>query len=168
MPFDPEAFMNDTIDKPLETDRKLIPPGEYKMMIDDFEAAKAIENVEFEYKKGDRAGTPGNMYTFNCPCVIQDSETLKQELGLDKLTVYKRMILDLDPTTFKLLWGPNKNTDLGQLRKAVGQNDEGMVWAVARLRGAGPFMGRVESKTGKRKDGTAFESREVGRVAPIR
>lgn len=164
MSFDPNLFMQQTIEQPLETERTLVPPAEYQMMVDDFESS-AIEEISFEYKKGAQAGQPGTMHVFNCPCVIQ-SDTLKAELGVEKVIVYKRINLDIGPDG-NLEWGKNKNIDLGQLRAAVNQNGSGP-WSIGMLRGAGPFMGRVDKKTGKRKDGSDFESREVGRVAPLR
>ena len=36
MPFDPDAFMQTTVDQPLETEYVLVPQGEYVAMIDDF------------------------------------------------------------------------------------------------------------------------------------
>lgn len=162
--FDPNLFMNQTIDQPLETERTLCPPGDYQFVIDDF-TAEALESIDFEYRKGPRAGQPGVMYKFSCPCVVQD-EAVKTQLGVEKLVVYKQMNLDIDGGNLE--WGKNKNIELGQLRNAVGQNVNGQPWAISNLRGAGPFMGRVEHREGKRKDGSAFKLAEIVRVAPIR
>jgi hypothetical protein len=104
------------------------------------------------------------MTKFGCPCIIQD-ENLKTQLGMDKIVVFKNVTLDFENGA--LAFGKNRNIDLGQLRHAVGQNVPGP-WALGNLRGAGPFMGRVEHREGKRKDGTAFKVAEVTRVAPIR
>jgi|SRR5215471_458835 len=165
--FDPAAFLTSTVDQPLETERTLCPPGEYKMYVDDF-TQEALEEIEFTYKKdgrGHSAGDKGVMHVFNCPIVIDD-DAVKQKMDMDRVVVFKRMILDLDDNG-QLAWGKNKNIDLGQLRHATGQNAAGP-WSIGNLRGAGPFMGRVDSKSGERKDGSRFENREVGRVAPIR
>src|SRR5580765_1760999 len=83
--FDPEAFMSQTIDAPLETEFLTVPAGEYTATIDDF-TSEAFEQINFEYKKGPRAGTPGTMTKFSLPFVIQD-EQVKQDLGRDKLVV---------------------------------------------------------------------------------
>lgn len=164
--FDPDAFMNETVDKPLSTERTLVPKAEYKMTIGDFDS-KAFQAIDFTYKQGDRAGTPGQMVKFGVPCIIVDDAKLKEALGLEKVVVFKNITLDFDENG-KLAWGPNKNVDLGQLRNAVGQNADNATWSPGMLRGAGPFMGIVEHKKGERKDGSKFELAEVGRVAPIR
>lgn len=164
MPFNAEDFMTQTIDQPLETERTLVPPGEYKMVIDDF-TQEAFETFEFEYKRGPNAGQPGQMTKFGCPCIVVDDK-VKADLGMEKVTVFKNITLDFDDTG-AIAFGKNRNIDLGQLRHAVGQNNPGP-WSIAQLRGAGPFMGRVEHREGKRKDGSAFKIAEVTRVAPIR
>ena len=161
--FDPDAFMTQTMDQPLETERTLVPPGEYQMMIDDF-GRDALETFEFEYKRGPNAGQQGSMTKLGVPCLVQD-ESVKTSLGMDKVVVFKNITLDFENGS--LAFGKNKNIDLGQLRHAVGQNNPGP-WSIGNLRGAGPFMGRVEHREGNRKDGTKFKIAEVTRVAPIR
>ena len=89
-------------------------------------------------------------------------ELLEDTMLTDEM--FKRMILDVK--NGQLEWGKNKNIDLGQLRNAVGQNTAG-AWHIGMLSGAGPFVGRVEKKTGQRKDKSEFETREVGRVGPL-
>jgi len=164
--FDPDAFMQETVDQPLAVDRTLCPEGEYRFTIDDF-TSDAFQSIEFEYKRGPNAGQPGEMVKFGCPCILQD-EKVAQDLGMTKVIVYKNCTLDFDNATGKLAWGPNRNVDLGQLRNAVGQNAENTTWAPGNLRGAGPFMGRVEHRSGKRKDGSPFKIAEITRCAPIR
>jgi len=160
--FDPDAFMQETVDQPLSTERTLVPAGEYKMQIDDFDS-KAFQAIPFKDKL---TGEDREFHKFGCPCVILDDK-VAQDLGMLKVVVFKNCNLDFDDTG-KLAWGPNKNIDLGQLRNAVGQNVPNTVWAPGNLRGAGPFMGKVEHRRGKRKDGSDFEIAEVTRVAPIR
>lgn len=160
--FDPEAFMNETVDQPMETERTLCPVGEYPMMIDDFDS-KAFQAIPFKDKQ---TGEDREFHKFGCPCVVQDP-AVAQKLGIARVVVFKNCNLDFGDDG-KLAWGPNKNTDLGQLRHAVGQNDRGKTWSPGNLRGAGPFMGKVEHRSGKRKDGSEFVIAEVTRVAPIR
>lgn len=164
MSFDPDKFMQTTVDQPFETERTLCPAGEYKMVVDDF-TSEAFEAIEFEYKKGERAGTKGVMHKFNCPFVILDDK-VAADLDQEKVIVYKTINLDLDDDG-NLVWGKNKNIALGQLRNAVGQNGPGP-WAPSQLRGSKTFIGKVEHRTGKRKDGTPFTRAEVTTVAPIR
>lgn len=164
MSFDPEKFMNSTVDQPFETERTLCPPGEYKMAIDDF-TSEAFDSFEFEYRKGERAGEKGVIHKFNVPIVVLDDK-VAAHLEMDKVVVYKTINLDLDEDG-DLVWGKNKNIALGQLRNAVGQNAKGP-WSPSQLRGSKPFVGRVEHRRGKRKDGSEFVIAEVTTVAPIR
>lgn len=162
--FDPAAFMTSTIDQPLETEFKICPAGEYRAMIDDF-TQEAIEQIDFEYKQGARAGSPGTMTKFNCPFII-DSDAARTELGRDKVLVDMQMILDVNPQTGGLDFGPNKNVKLGQIRKAVGQNNAGP-WAIHQLRNAGPCMVKVEHISFQRKDGTSGKRAEITRVTQL-
>lgn len=162
--FNPEDFMNATVDQPLDDQRTLVPEGEYKMFIDDF-TTDAFETFKFEYKKGPNAGEEGSFNKFNCPIVVDDP-TVQAKLKQDKVRVYHTCNLDFGEDG-KLESGPNKNIDLGKLRTAVNQNAAGP-WSINQLKGAGPFMGKVQHRTGKRKDGTPFKVAEIVRFAPIR
>lgn len=150
LPFDPEAFMAQTVDAPMDTERPLIPKKEYQAMIDTFEAAKAFEVIPFTYKSGPRAGQPGSMTKFTVPFVL-NAPDVALELGRDPLICRAQIILDIDPTTGLLDWGKGKNIDLGRLRSAVGQNNPGQQWAPSHLIGAGPLMVFVDHEeiTGK-------------------
>ena len=164
MSFDPNDFMTQTVDAPMETEFKLCPEGEFRAMIDDFDAT-AIENIEFEYKRGPNAGLPGEMRKFNCPFVIDDDKA-RQELNRDKVIVTKQMILDVVKDTGALDFGTNKNVELGRVRAAVNQNAPGP-WSIGQLRGAGPCMVQVKHVSYKRNDGTQGKRAEITRVARI-
>jgi len=161
--FDPETFMHQTVDKPLETDYTLVPEAEYQAFIDDF-THEAFEEFEFEYKRGPNAGQPGSMQKFNCPFVLAD-EGVKTLMGRDKVTVIKPLTLNLKDGG--LDWGKNKNVELGKIREAVGQNVANQTWQIAQLRGAGPVMVKVIHRSGKRKDGSPFKVAEIDRVVRI-
>ncbi len=162
--FDPDLFLQQTVDHPLETEFTLVPPGEYIATIADFDK-DAMEQIDFEYKKGPRAGQPGTMYKLTVPFAIQDAR-IKQELDRDQVTIPKQFILDLDDHG-KLAEGKNKNIELGRLRDAVGQND-GSPWSIANLRGAGPLMIRVTHVEFERRDGTRGRRAEIDRMARVR
>ena len=162
--FNPDDFMNQTVDQPLDHERTMVPPGEYQMRIGDFDR-DAFETFEFTYQRGPNAGQEGKLHKFTCPIIVED-DTVKQKMGVETPMVYHQCTLDVDEHG-KLLWGPNKNIALGQLRHATRQNDVGTPWSIGNLRGAGPFMGKVEHREGKRKDGSKFKIAEVVRFAPI-
>ena len=161
--FNPEEFMQQTVDKPLETEFKLCPAGEYEAAIDDF-TAEAIESIDFEYKRGPKAGQPGQMVKFSCPFVI-NNEGVKAELNREKVVVTKQVILDMDENG-QLDWGTNKNIELGRIRQAVGQNVEGP-WSIGKLRGAGPVMVKVTHRDYTTKDGRKGTQADIDRVVPI-
>lgn len=161
--FDPNEFMQQTIDSPMEIDIKLPTEGEYKAIIGDFDAS-AFERFEFTYSKGPNAGLPGSMTKFNCPFVINDPK-LVTAIGREETTVRKPITLDFDKSG-KLDFGVNRNIDLGRVRAAVDQNNSGP-WTFSQLRGAGPIMVKVIHRRGKRKDGTDFHIAEVDRVVKI-
>ena len=164
MTFDPDAFLNQTVDQPLAIERTLVPEGEYQFMVDDFDSS-AFEVIEFEYRKGPKAGQPGSMTKYNIPCICM-SEDVKKSLDMDKVVVYYQGLLDFNDDG-TLAWGKNKNVDLGRLRHALKQNNEGQVWKPSMLRGAGPFMGKVTHRPFQRKDGTKTVIAEISRLAPI-
>jgi len=162
--FDPDDFMQQTIDAPISDDYILCPEGEFEARIDDFDS-KIFRTNEFVYKQGPSEGLPGEMTTFNCPWVINDDRA-KQVLNRDKVIVFQPIILDFDDNG-KLDLGINKNVNLGRIRTAVGQKDM-LPWGISKLRGQGPCMVRVVHKDIKRKDGSMIKVAEVNRVVPIK
>lgn len=161
--FDPNSFLQSTVDSPLDTEYMLIPEGEYHAIIDDFDST-ALEQIDFTYKKGARAGQPGSMTKFTIPFVIQDDK-VKQEMGRDKVVISKQVILDLNDQG-SLDTSRGRNVELGRVRAAAGQQDTSP-WGFANLRGAGPMMIKVVHRTFDRSDGTKGTRAEVDRVARI-
>jgi hypothetical protein len=164
MDFNPEDFMNQTVDQPLDFERTMVPEGEFKGSVGDF-TSEAFETITFTYKRGPNAGQEGAMHKFTCPIIIDDPQ-VAAKMQQETPRVYMNCTLDFDDQG-KLEFGPNKNIDLGKLRHAVGQNNAGP-WSISMLRGAGPFMVKIQHRTGKRKDGTEFKVAEPIRFAPIR
>jgi hypothetical protein len=163
MTFNPETFMQSTVDAPLSTEYLLVPEGEFVATIDDFDSS-AFEQQDFTDKKGAKAGTPGSMTKFNIPFVIQDDK-VKQEMSRDKVVITKQVILDLDENE-RLLTDKGRNVELGRVRAAAGQEDK-TPWGFMDLRGAGPMMIKVVHRTFDRKDGTKGTRAEVDRVVKI-
>lgn len=141
-PFDADAFMGSTVDAPLDTVVQQVPEGDYRAMIDDFENDKAFRTFESTKE-------PGKEFTvFTPPFVIQD-DAVKAELGRDKVVVFhKGIFIDIDPNTGGLDTRKGKNTDLGKLREACGQNGPG-AWGPSLLKGAGPVMVKVVHEADK-------------------
>lgn len=160
--FNASEFMQTQMDKPLETEYTMVPIGEFMATIDDF-TSDAFEVIDFTYKQGPLAGTPGQMTKVTLPFVIQD-DRVKKELQRDKVTISKQLILDLEDNG-AIATGPNKNIELGRIRAAVGQ-DKGP-WSFANLRGAGPLMVKVTHVEYTRKDGSKGKRAEIERVTRI-
>lgn len=165
MTFNAEDFMTQNLDKPLETEFTLVPPGEYLATVDDF-GSDAIEQFDFTYKKGPKQGQPGSMTKLSLPFVIQD-DAVAAEMGRDKVVITKALILDVDDNGM-ISEGKNKNIELGRIRDAVDQNNPKMPWSLASLRGAGPVIVRVIHKEFERNDGTHGKRAEIDRVARVR
>lgn len=161
--FNAAEFMQSTIDQPMETEYQLCPEGTFPAMIADFDE-KAVDRVDFNYKKGPKAGQPGSMVKFNCPFSIQDA-TVLAKMGRDNVQVEWQMILDVNELG-QLDFGKDKNVKLGQLRDAVDQNKPG-AWGVFSLRGAGPLLVKVVHETFTRKDGTEGTAARVTRAVRI-
>lgn len=161
--FDAAAFMQSTVDQPMETEYQLVPEGKYRAMVADFDET-AVELVEFTFKKGPNAGQPGSMVKFNVPFSLDD-DALKAQMQRTEIRSEMQLILDRDATG-QLDWGKDRNVKLGQLRAAVNQNNPGP-WSIFNLRGAGPLYVQVAHEEFDRKDGTKGKAARVVKVAKI-
>lgn len=133
MTFDPNVFMQQTVNAQLDTVVQQCPEGEFKAMIDDFDAS-AFRT--FTSKK-----TNSDFTIFAPPFVIQDP-TVAAQLGRDKVVVFhKGIFIDTDAAG-GLDTSKGKNVDLGRLRDAVSQNGAGP-WTFNNLKGAGPVIVKV-------------------------
>ena len=157
--FDPQAFLNSSVDQPLAEKYEIIPAGDYPAMIDTFDIDSAFENRSGVSAKGNAY----DMNIFNIPLVLQDEE-LKKKLGRDKVVVRAQCILDIDPNTGQLSTAPGRNVLLGQIRGAVGQNQPGIPFA--NLAGAGPLMVQIRHRMNPKDPERPFV--EVSRAASLR
>lgn len=144
MSFDPNTFMEQTIDAELDTQVQLVPEGEYQAMIEPIEADKDFRSGTI----GEGKKREGETWaSFSPRFVIQDS-AVQAELGRDKVVCsHEGLFLDLD-SNGNLDFSKGKNVGLGQLRDAVGQNKPGP-WSFQNLSGAGPLMVKVSHLDGK-------------------
>lgn len=155
--FDPDTFMQQAVDGPLETEYKMVPQGEYSnVYIGDFDS-KAF--TARDWQKDSKQGT---LHNFNIPFVINDAKAAAA-VGRDdgKVTVYMDVLLDMK-TDGGLDTGVNKNLRLGQVRDAAGQNSPGI--PLSNLRGAGPFVVTVVHESGERKDKSKWQKATIGKI----
>ena len=127
MGLDRSVFMDQTIDEPLEHMRELVPEGEYQMRVT---TLPSTTRRSVHHPQGRNGG-------HHPPSPVRSARREgQQKLGRDKVTVtFRDLWLDFKPGTSEIDTGPNKNVDLGAIRKALGLT-EGAVFAP--LRGAGP------------------------------
>jgi hypothetical protein len=151
------ALLNQNVDAPMSTQMKAVPEGEYLARIEDFK----LDSIPV--KKGERAGTDLPMLRITWSIL---DEGLLNSLEREKVTVRQDMFLDIDPLTGGLDTTEGKNTRLGQLRLALGQNDPGKTWNLAHLRGAGPAYIKVSIRSDEKDPERKFN--DVVRVAPLK
>lgn len=127
--FNPELFLNATIDSALSTELLVVPEGEYSAV----SAPITAESFQtFDIKKGDRAGQKA--VRLDITWLINDeSGALKEFLGRTP-SVRQGIMLDvrLDGT---LENGKGRNVTLGQVREALNQNMTGRPWNFSMLGG---------------------------------
>lgn len=123
--FDPDQFVNTTVEEATATERLVVPGNKYNAQVDH------IDIKHGTISKGDNAGkTWARLDVF---WSIID-EGLKQEFGQDKIIRVQGIFLDLDDNN-QLAGGKGKNVELGLLRKAVKQNEDGQPWSMNMLVG---------------------------------
>ncbi len=125
--FNPEQFLNLTVEDANATELLQVPEGEYTAVS---EPVTSDSFKSFDINKGDRAGTKG--FALNVVWLINDEDgRLKEFLGrAPKVT--QRINLDIGPDG-TLEMGKGRNVYLGQLRDALGQNLAGRPWQMGNL-----------------------------------
>lgn len=130
--FDPNTFLDATIDTPFETQRTTIPPKDSYLAVIDTLATRILD-----------IKSQGTRVVLDITWEIMDDE-VKSQLNLTKATVRQTVWLDFDERG-QLARGINQNIQLGQIRDAVGQNTGG-AWAPRMLKGAGPARLKISER----------------------
>src|SRR5690606_13053223 len=102
--FDPELFMQQTVDEANDTQYLTVPAGEYHAV---------IEKVDIPADRKNKDGDP--IYPLDVTWEILD-EGVKAQLGRDKVTVRQSIFLDITESG-ALDMGKGKNVPLGKLRE---------------------------------------------------
>jgi hypothetical protein len=136
--FDPNAFMQQSVEGEMSTQRVPVPVGEYLAAIGTDEKA-----VVFRQAQGKK--DPSKYYTFlDITFTILDPN-LAAELGKDTVTCRWSTIIDLTPSG-SISSADGANIGLGRLRAALGQNVPGKAWSPAHLLGAGPCKVKIKHR----------------------
>src|SRR3990172_1209414 len=146
--FDKEAFLQAEYEEAPDTDRTLFPVGEFvAQAIEEF---LIIEPKPFVNEKTgvQQDGSP----QLQLKLLLREDHAIRirEQFGYDAdRPVYftTRIYLDINPESGWLEFGPNKNIDLGKIRKALGQNEPGVRWAFTHLKSAGPLAFTVKHES---------------------
>lgn len=151
-----EEFLGTQISGANSTKVILIPPGnDYVGTI----AADGVGLADFKYKQGERAGQTGYRMTVKWELDDHDG-SIEKQIGR-KPTITQSIMLDITDEG-GLDMGEGKNVQLGRLREALGQNDDGAPWQPAMLYG-----GRARLDIQHRIDNNGDEQQEVKGVAKL-
>lgn len=153
MPFDADAFMNQTVSGPMSTQIAPCPEGEYTAKVSDGD--NFITFREVNTKNGPR---PIARVSFE----VLD-EGVRQSLKRDKVFVNQDIWLDTT-SSGGIDTSEGMNVKLGQLRAALGQNEDSS-WSFGKLKGAGPLSVRVTQRSDTNDPTQKYA--EVARVARI-
>lgn len=111
--FNPELFMQSTIEQTLDTKRELVPEGDYSGTI------SKLEPQGGTISKGDRAGEPWGAIKIHVTMDLPSD--VAERIGRAKKTVNTMVFLDLNEQG-GLAVGKGKNVDLGKWFDAAGIN----------------------------------------------
>jgi len=130
--FDAQAFLQQTVEAPMQDEADLVPPDEYEAVIDKVGATKPKDN--------DSGVNVQIMWEIT-------SDELRTRMNRPKIIVPQFMFCPLDENG-RISTSGDANWRLGQVRTAVGQNGNGP-WHIGNLAGAGPARIRVTHNTYK-------------------
>lgn len=130
--FDPDSFLNETVEGAMSTAMEPIPEGEYLAVISSKDKAVNI-------RKTQKGGA-----VLDITWEIQDAE-LQEKLNREVVTVRQSIFLDITPQG-TMDRSKGKNVGLGKLRAALNQNDPSRPWSVGMLVGCGPATIKVTQR----------------------
>jgi len=121
--FDPEAFLDQTIDGANDTKVIPCPAGDFLGIVDSYK-------VRRWEKKDDKTV---NGVSLDIMWIVED-ENARQETGRDKVLVKQSIGLDITPDN-KIDLGKGKNVRLGRLRQALDLNQPNQPFSFHQLKG---------------------------------
>ena len=124
--FNKDLFLNTQVTQSLSTSRPAIPEHESRLCCKSFDIRTPKESVIMDIQW------------------IVDSEEARNATNMDEPTVRQSIFLDLDESGF-LDTREGKNIQLGRLRKALNQNNEGQAWSPSMIVG-GVCMGKITQR----------------------
>jgi hypothetical protein len=156
--FDPSQFVNATVTSPMSTSVIVCPEGEWKAIVsDEGDLKEWFRLVEWKDKKnGEDRSSPAVRIPFKI--IDQRAKDILSKPGQPfERDLYASMdsFLDLDSAGNPDV-SEGKNVKLGQLRKALDQNNPGQTWGFQMLRGAGPVIVKVAQRSDEKDPNRKF------------
>jgi hypothetical protein len=139
--FDIDALLGSTTTQPMSTRAETPPEGKALAKIASLDSPDDIKTKWIKAPKGGRT-----WFGLAIPFDVID-EAYLAKANRTKVRVYSDWQLDVDAAS-RLDASKGKNTKLGQLRAAVGQNEpmtEGFIAALQQLAGAGPVLVTIKA-----------------------
>lgn len=162
MTFDPSAFINSTIDSPLDTEFFQLPEGDYEATVDNFSQEEGKETFK-PLSKNDEPilskATGQQLVTFNPSFVITNDKRLA---GRDQYTVRGQGFIDFDDAG-RIDTSRGRNVLMGMLRNACGINAPGIPLDQAVGKRVMIHVYHEADKTNPRR-----KYARVDRIAPLR
>jgi hypothetical protein len=121
--FDPQSFLDMTVDGTNDTKKQPVPVGDYQAIVDKVDC-RTWQSKADPSKSG---------LTLDVTWSIED-QGVKDLMGRDKVTVRQGIMLDLTEAG-GLDMGKGRNLGLGRLREAVGLNVPGQPFSFTMLTG---------------------------------
>jgi hypothetical protein len=134
--FDVDSFLNTQYEVATEFKRTLIPAGYVELRIEEIEI---IKPKRYQDKKTGEMKWTSPVLRLKCPVADEGIRTLLNVTDPTRvLYAYPQIYMDVNSTGM-IDMGPNKNLLLGQLRRALGQNEDGTGWRLPDLANMSPF-----------------------------
>ena len=148
-----DYLFNAVVEAPMETQRRLVPEGDYHARITDAKIDPAV------YKTGEKKGV--NYPRMSIIWLLQD-EKLEAEWDRKDIKFTDSFPVDVD-INGRLDTGPDKNIHHGQVREALGQN-EGR-WSPGMLKDTRPVLINIRHRRDPDDDERIYAG--VSKVAAI-
>lgn len=149
--FDPQSFLDTSIEGANSTQSIPVPAGDYTAVID--------KVTSRQWTKKDDPTVSGVALDIIWSI---DDQSVKELLDRDKVVVKQGVMLDMNDTGTGLDMGKGKNVGLGRLREALGKNNPGERFSFSQLPGC---VAKIRVKHRADKDQIFAEVEAVSRLA---
>ena len=150
--FDPESFLDTTINTQFATNIPPIPEGEHLCL---------VTALDPKVITGKSSGE--DFFILEVECTV-DTEEAREATGMKEPKARKSLFMDIDDDGC-LKDGETDNVDLGKFREALGQNNENEDWKPSDMLGQ-VFIGSIYHEPSNKENDDRVFSR-IGATAAI-